>query len=121
MTPKEVLRKHKKHVRLVLETARDVYLAKTMVEEETIPLKNQFICIALKSVRDHTDLPERYMVVYALKEIIAERLGNHECLEDWLRQRLKKQTTIGSFDRAVFEKVQTTRVAWINSLIKEFG
>ena len=130
-TPEQILRKYKRHVGPVLEAARDVYLAKNMREYNNISFKNQFICIALEDVRDKyrhgrvTDLDEskqiRPMVVIALKEVIAERLGEHACLEEWLEAKLKKRKPLNTMRSDVFSRLQATRVAWINSLIAEFG
>lgn len=130
-TPEQILRKYRKHVGPILETARDVYLAKNMAEYNAVSFKNQFICIALEDVRDKfrygrvTDLDEskqiRFLVIVALKEVIAERLGEHACLEDWLEEKLKKRKHLNTMDSRVFMKLQATRVAWINSLIAEFG
>lgn len=130
-TPEQILRKYKRHVGPILETARDVYLAKNMGEYNSISFKNQFICLALTDVRDKfrhgrvTDLDEskqiRTQVIIALKEVIAERLGEHTCLEDWLEAKLKKRKHLDTMDSKVFNKLQATRVAWINSLIAEFG
>jgi hypothetical protein len=84
---------------------------------------NRWICYALHSARQHRVGTDK--AYYQLLELIEHRLdptGVIATLELWLLRRghLKKGEEMCPTPKA-FAKLQRTRLAWIDSLIVEFG
>ena len=79
--------------------------------------RTQFICWAIDlAVHDR----DTYLVGRALKDLIRERLGGYALLEWWAEEKHgihERHYTSTCYQN----KMQETRHAWIDSLIKEFS
>lgn len=82
----------------------------------------RYICYALDSVGEDTNVP--LSEIKKAKRVIIERLGQRSaarCLETWLQVHHGVKYNLGYQPRPdVFKKLQTTRRAWLDSLIAEF-
>jgi hypothetical protein len=84
--------------------------------------KNRFICNAIEIAFEADKVSwKEYKRVRA---IISERLDNYITLEHWLRSKHNIGISKFSVNRryaAYIKKMQTTRHAWIDSMIAEFA
>lgn len=106
----------KRVYRAVLEKAiKDI--AKTHRQLET---RDRYICYVLANSRQYYHDKGMYLecdVTNRLQSLIHERLGNHHTLERWLKAHHNIEiNTLKDLD-----KMQATRVAWLEALLKEFG
>ena len=76
-----------------------------------------YICHALVDAH-HYGTIERATRVSA-SELIKDRLGGYYSLEMWLSH--KHGIKVDNFKSADRARIRATRVAWLNSLIKEFS
>lgn len=87
-------------------------LATSYVDFVSNDHKQKFLCYALADAGDYND--DYYLCV----DLIAKRLGKHVYLEQWLTSKGYLTFMIRAES---WNKVQATRVAWLNSLIEEFS
>ena len=94
------------------------YLSPTKVD---INGKHEFICHCLESARDKGEIAVG--IAYLAKELISVRLDRHASLYTWLINKHPEAEWAFDLDRYGKGgiKMQATRRAWLNSLIKEFG
>ena len=98
------------------------YLAKNR-EDIFNPRKEEYICFSVNSAYNHGKI-----VIYDrdhVKNMIDDRLGVYSTLEDWLEEvhGIKCpdwDATEDEFEEFV-TKMQTTRHAWVDSMIAEFA
>lgn len=101
----------------VLTRAKD-RLARTL--RESANGKAVFICFALECQRNSSSARERRAIDY-LCGLISRRLGRCLTLYSWLRANAHIPVDLGISKPRNFAKLQATRLAWIDSLIKEFS
>lgn len=84
--------------------------------------REHYICLAVgveaRLQYDISPGPIRWLVVAGtLKNEIERRLNGTSCLEGWLYQ--KHDILVRSHDTEAVKKVRATRLAWIDSMLKE--
>lgn len=84
------------------------------------PDKIKFICYAICTARDAGAITADQC--FRARTLVLERLGGFTTLEQWLYQKVPQ------YPRALYlnavsakERVQSTRHAWLDSLIREFS
>jgi hypothetical protein len=102
----------------LLERAKH-YLA--MTSREYALRGRRYICTTLDDAK--ADVPgATWDDVEALQGLIMYRLGSNSTLEGWLREHAYlDDATLDELIPRQFAKVQRTRLAWIDSLIREFS
>jgi len=89
--------------------------------------KDEFICIALETAHRSGKISES--ACDSAKGLISKRLNGNFTLYSWLTDQFRQSEKNAEFQRLDDidrytndgRKMQATRLAWLNSLIKEFG
>jgi hypothetical protein len=107
----------RKEIAAAFRAARD-YLSETRHETTT---RSEFICWALGNANEDDKIS--FTTASAARAVISERLCGHATLSDWIKFRHPALLTemMTDFSTSEGQKMQATRLAWLNSLIEEFS
>ena len=98
------------------------YVGKTRLHKHG---KREFICHAIEYAA-HIACVITHDDCLKAKQIISKRLGRHETLQDWVSASRRAGAGIAQAVRSdtysnAGRKMQRTRLAWLDSMIAEFG